>query len=288
MDVGSELRSARERRLLSIEDLSRRTKIKATILSAIDRNDVAHLPGGIFTRAFVKQYASEVGLDPSDIVPRFEAQFMPEPVVAPASAAEPTRIDIHDVVRDDRTSEPLRVDDIRLLVLAGAVVLAVTSYIGFNRSHVQALRTAPNAVAAVNVSSQGAREIQSAVQPTPVGTSGSVKTTTPATMVARTTSTAAHTSSAAAPIASALRVDLRPRALCWITATADGKRTEFRLLNAGERVTLNASRELVLRVGDAASLELSVNGSRGRPLGGRGQAVTIRLTPANYREFVAP
>jgi cytoskeleton protein RodZ len=287
MDVGSELRSARERRLLSIEDLSRRTKIKATILSAIDRNDVAHLPGGIFTRAFVKQYASEVGLDPSDIVPRFEAQFMPEPVVAPASAPEPTRIDIEGVVHDDRTSEPLRVDDIRLLVLAGAVVLVVTSYIGFNRSHVQALRTAPNAVAAVNVSSHAARELQSAAQPKPVGTSGSVKTTS---IPGTTTSTAAHTSSATAPIAiaSGLRVDLRPRALCWITATADGKRTEFRLLNAGERVTLNASHELVLRVGDAASLELSVNGSRGRPLGGRAQAVTIRLTPANYREFIAP
>src|SRR5512135_3406337 len=99
MDVGSELRDARERRRFSIDDLSRRLKIKPSILSAIDANDAAHLPGGIFTRAFVKQYAREVGLDSANVVQRYEAQFEPAPI--PAAIADMAPIEIDDDVRDE-------------------------------------------------------------------------------------------------------------------------------------------------------------------------------------------
>ena len=33
-------------------------------LEALERNDISRLPGGIFSRAFVRSYAIEVGLDP--------------------------------------------------------------------------------------------------------------------------------------------------------------------------------------------------------------------------------
>ena len=84
----------------------------------------------------------------------------------------------------------------------------------------------------------------------------------------------------------ALRLDIQARALCWLSGTADGRRVIYRLLNAGERVQIEA-KDLVLRMGDAANVEFTINGVAGRPLGPAGQAVTIHLTPQNYQEFLS-
>lgn len=74
-DVGSRLRAARESRGLSLGEIARQTKIAASVLDAIERNDVARLPGGIFARAFVRSYAIEVGLDPDRTVQDFVDHF---------------------------------------------------------------------------------------------------------------------------------------------------------------------------------------------------------------------
>ena len=77
-------------------------------------------------------------------------------------------------------------------------------------------------------------------------------------------------------------MDLHP----WGLWTADGQRVIYRLLGAGEDVRIEAHEEIVLRIGDAASMTFSINGAAGRPLGKAGEAVTIRVTPENYREFL--
>jgi cytoskeleton protein RodZ len=63
MEVGQQLSEARRRRNLTLADLSRTTKISVHVLDAIERNDIGHLPHGFFTRAFVRTYAKEVGVD---------------------------------------------------------------------------------------------------------------------------------------------------------------------------------------------------------------------------------
>jgi ribosome-binding protein aMBF1 (putative translation factor) len=61
---GEALRAAREARGLSIQDLTRTTKIAGATLVALEHNELEKLPATIFTRGFVKAYAQEVGLDP--------------------------------------------------------------------------------------------------------------------------------------------------------------------------------------------------------------------------------
>src|SRR4051794_39535358 len=60
-DFGGTLRAARERRGLSLRQIATATKISMLTLEALERNDLARLPGGIFSRAFVRAYALEVG-----------------------------------------------------------------------------------------------------------------------------------------------------------------------------------------------------------------------------------
>src|SRR3954467_11177554 len=81
-DVGSKLRAARERRGVSLRQIASATKISIGALEALERNDLARLPGGIFSRAFVRSYANEVGLDAEATIQAFMAQFPQDSVTA--------------------------------------------------------------------------------------------------------------------------------------------------------------------------------------------------------------
>src|SRR5207302_1959919 len=74
-DFGRKLREARERRGISLRQIAAATKISMSVLEALERNDISRLPGGIFSRAFVRSYAVEVGLDPDATIQEFLAQF---------------------------------------------------------------------------------------------------------------------------------------------------------------------------------------------------------------------
>ena len=63
-DFGARLREARERKGVSLRHIAESTRISVGILEALERNEISRLPGGIFSRAFVRAYALEVGLDP--------------------------------------------------------------------------------------------------------------------------------------------------------------------------------------------------------------------------------
>src|SRR5688500_8847633 len=78
-DFGGKLRQARERRGISLRQIAASTKISAAALEALERNDISKLPGGIFSRAFVRSYASEVGLDPDETVKEFLDRFNQDP-----------------------------------------------------------------------------------------------------------------------------------------------------------------------------------------------------------------
>ena len=78
-DFGAKLRtSPRAPRVFRFSQIAASTKISAAALEALESNDLERLPGGIFTRAFVRSFASEVGLDPEEAVREFLAQSAAE------------------------------------------------------------------------------------------------------------------------------------------------------------------------------------------------------------------
>ena len=89
MDAGQQLFEARQRRGLTLDDISRTTKIPVSLLSAIERNDTARLPQGFFTRAFVRAYAKEVGLNGDDLLDIHDVEQVDELPSTPAIVEEP-------------------------------------------------------------------------------------------------------------------------------------------------------------------------------------------------------
>lgn len=74
-DFGNRMKRQREERGVSLRRIADATKLSVSALEALERNDISRLPGGIFTRAFVRSYAIEIGLDPEQTVRDFLVQF---------------------------------------------------------------------------------------------------------------------------------------------------------------------------------------------------------------------
>ncbi len=74
-DFGPGLRRERERRGISLQAVAEETKIAASLLVALERNDFSRWPGGIFRRSFVRAYAQAVGLDAERLVRQFVRLF---------------------------------------------------------------------------------------------------------------------------------------------------------------------------------------------------------------------
>ena len=95
-DIGSRIRQAREQRGLTIRDIANTTKISTAALNAIEHNDFARLPGGVFRRAHVRAFATEVGLDADELTREYRARFEIEIAAGPLP---PHRADWYDRVR---------------------------------------------------------------------------------------------------------------------------------------------------------------------------------------------
>ena len=230
-DVGARLRAAREAKQISLREIAETTKISVSALEALEENDVAQLPGGIFTRAFVRSYAAEVGLDPEETMRDFVAQVPAEEI------DEDKKYDNRSREHDLFESQQRMAGTVLKLVVIGLPVAGLLLYLG---TRAVTGTDAPEAPPAEPMS-QG-----------------------PLTIV------------------------LRPRADCWVSLRVDGESVFERVMQAGERESYAADDEIILNVGDAGAFAFAINQQVGRSLGASGEVVTARITPQNYRSYVAP
>jgi cytoskeletal protein RodZ len=78
MSIGSRLREAREAKEISLESLQETTKIQKRYLVAIEEEKFSVLPGKFYTKAFIREYAIAVGLDPNELMDEFK-EDIPSP-----------------------------------------------------------------------------------------------------------------------------------------------------------------------------------------------------------------
>jgi cytoskeleton protein RodZ len=272
-DVGRTLREARERRGVSLRQVANATKIALSALEALERNDISRLPGGIFSRAFVRSYAIEVGLDPEATIQEFIAQFPHDSVIAGHPTS--THSEDHQAIDSDRRAATTVVRLIAMSIpIAGAIIYFGTAGRHVATSVVDA-QPAPAAAALVE-----APVALVETQPALVETVRAIEA--PAAVPARPPVSIA---SASRP-SDLLTVGLSVTGECWLSATVDGEKRIERLLQPGEQLALEVHRELLLTAGDASAVALTLNGAPAKPLGKAGKVVTVRLNLTNFQDFV--
>jgi cytoskeletal protein RodZ len=286
-DLGSRLRAARERRGVSLRQIAGKTKISVSALEALERNDVSRLPGGIFSRAFVRSYASEVGLDPDEAIQDFLAQF-PRDVAAahhpPADAVE----DHESVESDRRTASTF----LRLTMISIPIAAAVVYFGMSGRPSPTAEQTAPGDLARRAGSPVERPSAPETTEPVAVASvpAPPAKQTAPTAGSEKPAVATPRAPAQAPPVeedGQRLTIELTVTAPCWVTATVDGQKKIERLLETGERQTIEVARELSLTAGDAAAVRMTINGIDARPLGRKNEVVTARINPTNFRSYLA-
>jgi transcriptional regulator with XRE-family HTH domain len=248
---GSRLREARERKGVSLRQIANATKISVSALEALERNDISRLPGGIFSRAFVRSYAVEVGLEPEETIRDFMAQFPNDSVTAghPASS----HVEDSEALESDRR---MAATFLRLLAIS-VPLAAVVLYFGMSGTRAPVDAVAQPAVRGDVPIAARPIEVPQAIVP------------------------------AVAQAADALTVGLSAAGPCWVSAIVDGQRVFERELQAGERQSFEVRREIVLTAGDAGALQLTLNGAVAKPLGRSGQVVTARVNMSNFKDHLA-
>ena len=276
--VGTQLRQARESLGLTTDDVAAQTRIAVRFLNALEENRHEELPGLVFTRNFVRQYAEAIKLDPEPLLaalPILDGSHVQLPI--PPSSARSARWDSRG----------------KSLAIAAAWVVAIgaLSAVGWNfrespplagiqnlyaitqRAAIRAVPAPPAIQARVT---PAVREVVQKVAPEPA-------LPVPAASIPAQEPVAAKITPAhSGPVT----VVIKATQASWVSLTADGKSSFSGVLKENEIRTISAAEQVNLVTGNAGGVVVSLNGRELDPLGPLGQVRVLRLT-AEGLEFLA-
>jgi cytoskeleton protein RodZ len=300
--IGETLRQARLRLGVDLNQVADKTKISLRFLQAIEADDYGKLPGGVFARMFVKQYADELGLDGASLAEEFQrsTNFVePQPdlqtIVEARSTFQP-KLQSFDSVSDRVRSERLNSMLSSLIWFVAVVLVCSGAYYGFN--HLPKHFTLPgmNPPETAEQSQTPKAEAPKAepqaqsTQPPATAPSPAPDTTTPSGGNAPASPTGAppaatapaQTAAAGQPApapGAGMELSLVATDKVWLSATADGKSVFSGILESGNSKIITASAKARLNIGNAGGLIVTCNGKKYDPFGPAGQVRTVEFTP---------
>jgi cytoskeleton protein RodZ len=288
---GAKLKLEREKRKITLEQISVSTKIGIRMLQALEEDNFNRLPGGIFNRGFVRAYSRFVGLDEDQTI----ADYMQASGDAPPASTETvshgegSREDAahEEVARENRDRDKDRDKDkvsrleagadapprqVPWGVFAGAllvVALALSFWSHRRRENMrEAVRPTP-AAAATPVSGQ--------VSGSDLPTTSSPTGVSAPSVVPKTSTDLAAASPAATP--GEFTVVIQAREESWTTITADGKTISSELLPAGSERVVRGRKEITVRTGNAGAVDFRFNEKKVAIGGDYGEVKTVTFGP---------
>jgi cytoskeletal protein RodZ len=270
-EFGLHLKQARENRGISLRQIAAATKISTGALEALERGDFSRLPGGIFSRAFVRAYAVEVGLDADETVLRYTEL---SEAAARSAAAAPAQAEITD--EDRAFLERQQQAAVWLKVAVAVLVIAIGGALWWwwMSKRAEAAPSVPSSATTTAAAPPSADP----PAPAPAAPASDTPVNPPVEPAA--------TPPAAPDSARALAIALTMTDSCWTQVTADGRLIVARTMASGETQSIQADREVVIDVGNAGAVTWTINGRPGKPIGAAGEVKHLVLTKANATDFV--
>jgi cytoskeletal protein RodZ len=246
---GQALRDAREDLGVSLAEAERETRINRRYLEALELEDATAMPPAVYTRGFIRTYSQYLGLDPDAMLDLY----------GPQRAIEDD-VEIRPIPAEVNASRPFSFRP--AIVLAGLIVASLLAvylwgqYTSFLES-VDRIEQAPTSRAPTTI-------VAAARTPSP----------SPGLGIA-VPSLAGPSPSPAVPATPerGLVVDARVVDRTWMEVWVDGRSVMAETVQTGFTRSFTAEQQVRMRVGNAAGVQVVVNGATQGPLGGRGQAV---------------
>lgn len=251
---GDTLRQAREDIGASLSEAERETRINRRYLEALEIEDDSSLPPPVYTRGFIRTYSQYLGLNPEDMLDIFGPRRSIEETVRirpiPADVAATPRRSFRPVVT------------LAGLILLGLVAAYVWGQYTSLRENVGQLDAGAIPRPAPTVT-PGGRVAAPAPSPSPTAPGVPILAVgSPSPSPVATTGTT-----------SGLVVEAKAIEKTWLEVWVDGQSVQSETVQPGFTKSYNAEQQVRMRVGNAAGIQVVVNGSSQGPLGARGQAV---------------
>jgi cytoskeleton protein RodZ len=318
ISIGETLRRERLKRKLELGQIAQELKISSRFLEAIETGQLDKLPGGVFTRSFIIQYARVLGFDEEEIAGEVQRMLEPPPEVpvfleAPRPADSAIRVppvEEWEAVGRRRFRWSSSLYALALVVVVTLVCSVLYTWWQRARRPVAAHVSPP--IAAVRQSPPPAPVQQSpppAAQPSTAPTEGAPAqpvSGAPAPAPSREQPAPQGSQGAPAPgpgsapppvpVASAsesnpnapVRVELTADEPVWVLARSDGKYLFSGTLGAKESRTIEANSTVLLRLGNAGGITITLNGKPVGPVGPKGQVRTVQFTPGGFQIVAVP
>lgn len=285
---GDNLRRERELRGITLAEISESTKISKRWLQALEDEEFEILPGGVFNRGFVRAYAHFLGINEEEAVGDYitasNEQQLPE---------DKFPLEIHEKPKSPTLKPEKSVVPVVLAVLG--LVLAVggwTFWIKHRPSASAASSQRPSTMAP----SQAADNAPASKAPMPAGLE--MRNASQAAQDSNQTQDATSNKSAQnnAPDvvqttskkslneATAFNVVIKAKESSWISINADGRTLWEGTLNANNQRSVSAGKELVLKTGNAAGIDVSYNGKALGTLGKDKEVRTLTFNTAGLQQ----
>jgi cytoskeletal protein RodZ len=289
--IGETLRRERLKRNLELGQIAQELKIASRFLEAIEADDLDKLPGGVFTRSFIVQYARLLGLDEEKIAGELQQTLEPPPET-PASVEAPKPAD--SAIHVPRVEEWQGVGGSRFrwsssLSAAALVVAAmlVCSVLYTWWQHTRRLAPAHESppVAAVQPAPQPAPVAQPpspADQPSTAPGGTQPPSGAPAPSTEQTAPPVSVAGASASNPNAAVRVELTADEPVWVLVRTDGKYLFSGTLGAKESRTFDAANTVLLRLGNAGGVTIALNGKPVGSVGPKGQVRTVQFTSGGF------
>jgi cytoskeleton protein RodZ len=264
---GTRLKKERERRKITLEDISVSTKIGTRFLTALEEDQFDQLPGGIFNKGFVRSYARHLGLDEAQTISDFEAASAPAVPESPpldAPVLEAMAVRVPESVRKRREKGGIPWEAFALTLLIAAFFFALW---GFHS------RQKPRELSE-SLSSHHAADTPTATEPA----NSQRHSPEPAAPGAEIASPVAVTSNTGAFV-----VQITARQAAWVAITADGQQTVEDTLSASAQKSIEAHTQVVVKTGNVGALDISFNGKKLASQGSYNQVKTLTFDPNGLR-----
>jgi cytoskeletal protein RodZ len=128
--VGERLRDAREIKGIDLFRAERDTKIRSKYLAALEDGDFTDLPGDVYTRGFIRNYATYLGLDADEIEEEWRSEAGAPDITRPAIVG-PQPLTIRRGIVFQRSHGVLAVVLILILVVASYFGFQLTRYLSY-------------------------------------------------------------------------------------------------------------------------------------------------------------
>lgn len=266
---GAKLKREREKKGVTLDDISLSTKIGTRLLRALEDEHFDQLPGGIFNKGFVRAYARHLGLDEDQTIADYLAASGDVP---PARNLEPQ---IADALEARAEEAPNGVAQIPWGYLAVALLLIALGFAvwGFNsREKERESREATTAPAVpVTKPSEPVTPPATQTQISPAPSESQPATQTPPPAQPSMTGTA--------PSAGEFVVAMKANDESWVSMKVDAEPATEATLEAGMEKSIHAKDTITIRAGNVGAVDFYLNGTKLPSQGQNGEAKTLTFGP---------